>query len=83
MVIVSSVLDDGRDITIACEVWGNPTAPFPAAGELLGRLAVSVQVGTPVGIIAGIVRQEAAQIWENAIRGADLKRNLSVMDLEK
>jgi hypothetical protein len=82
MVIVKTVLDNGTKVTINLEVLAEPCAPFPAAGEYLGDFVLTFESGTIAGTIAGAIRQEVARIYEDAIRGAELKRNLSVMELD-
>jgi hypothetical protein len=82
MVIVRSVLSDGQMVTITCDVIGNPTVLFPAAGAYLGNVTVRLLAETPAGLVAGVIRQEAATVYESAIRGTELRRNLEVMNLE-
>jgi hypothetical protein len=83
VVILKSVLSDGQMVTIVCDVIGNPAPMFPAGGEYLGSVTVRLLAETPAGIVAGVIRQEAATVYEDAIRGAELRHNLEVMDLEK
>ena len=93
MVIVRKVLDDGAHVTISADVYADAAMPLStqvylgsnltfATGLYLGDLEITLESGTAVGTIAGIVRQLAATVIEDAIRAAETRANLSVLDLQ-